>query len=271
MIYCQDSLKINLENSLVAHNIYILIKFIERNKMKKYLVNKKRRKQRDKNTYVAPMKSRAFTEDEINELLLSDLADLRMKTYICISATTGFRVSEICSLTINDVAFIKGGKHVQIREYATIEKTDMKNKKHHRTVSLNKCRNYLKPYIESLLKEVKVYADGHKEYKYNINSPLFSAKKGRYQGKKPLSRGWLLTKIKELSLKTLGLTNHLSCHSFRKTFATMKYAATNSNILLLRKIMGHAYIETTERYVTEANILDTSNDTEYMPLVNQLC
>ena len=53
--------------------------------------------------------------------------------------------------------------------------------------------------------------------------------------------------LKTASLK-LGLRD-ISTHSFRKTFATLKYKESNNNIELIRRLLNHSSTTVTQRYL----------------------
>ena len=55
---------------------------------------------------------------------------------------------------------------------------------------------------------------------------------------------------KQLKIVTeyLGLTN-ISTHSFRKLFATMQYELNENNLELVKELLNHSSIATTQRYI----------------------
>lgn len=59
--------------------------------------------------------------------------------------------------------------------------------------------------------------------------------------------------------KTDALCHRLTAHSFRHTFATMMAETVGQNPFILKRILGHRQIATTDRYchpTTEAAVID---------------
>ena len=55
---------------------------------------------------------------------------------------------------------------------------------------------------------------------------------------------------KQLKIVTeyLGLSN-ISTHSFRKLYATLQYEKNNNNLELVKELLNHSSIATTQRYI----------------------
>src|ERR1700689_5363425 len=92
--------------------------------------------------------TRPLTDDEIRRCIDSfdgHKYQLRNKALFILGLNTGFRISELLSLTIGDVRPFK-----VITDYLTVERKNMKKKTQGRTVILNDmCKTYLKDYLDN--------------------------------------------------------------------------------------------------------------------------
>ena len=142
-----------------------------------------------------------------------------------VALDAGLRVSEICNLRIRDV--------ILDREAASLIVRDGKGHKK-RGVKMGKgLRDHLLEFLS---------------WKQRIGEPVGS--------REPLfvsSRGGPLTRtavyrIFKTNAEAIGLPSRFSIHSCRHTYASLLYRASEYNIRLVQKQLGHRSIQTTQIY-----------------------
>lgn len=138
----------------------------------------------------------------------------------------GLRVSELCSLRINDV----DDSFVRVFGKGSKERTVPIGKK-----ALAAIDNYLARYRDF--------------YESEHNTHLFLSLKGR-----PIDRISVWKSIKHYSKKA-GITKNISPHSLRHSFAT-HLLENNAELRVIQEMLGHASISSTDRYthVTRSHI-----------------
>lgn len=164
---------------------------------------------------------------------------LRNNTIITFFLSTGVRVSELKNINLEDVDF--KNKTVYIKEG--------KGKKD-RIVYINGyCQKQLLKYINS--KKI-----------IELGSPLFTNKQNTRLSRRSIEV------ICENAFKLLGVENkHYTTHSLRHTMATITYNHVKPDILLIKKILGHSSISSTEIY-THINNARVKKAVESHPLAN---
>ena len=179
------------------------------------------------------MKSRALLRSEVR-VILSGCDSTRDKAIITLASNTGFRASELCSLTIGQVALFKNGNFISIKDVIF---QDTKGGKQ-RAVKLN----------SDAKKSLKGLVKGMIGRGFGENSPLFVAHKNGNGLIKSITRQRFWQIVKELAGKVLGEQRGISCHSFRKSFATRLYEKTK-DILFVQACLGHSNVTTTQKYI----------------------
>lgn len=139
----------------------------------------------------------------------------RIATILVLEANLGLRIGDILSLRLNDV--IKDGERYRL---------NIKEQKTH------KQRNFTIPF--ELYQYIKIYA---LENNIKASAPLFQ----------------IGERVVQKHLKNvcsyLGLEG-ISTHSFRKYFATQIYINNNYDVALVKELLQHSSIATTQRYLT---------------------
>lgn len=170
-------------------------------------------------------------EDEIKRLrkVASDLAiiarskgnqtSVRNQLIIEVALGTGLRVSELANLRINDLHLGKGQNTLIVR--------NGKGGKD-RVVAFNRK-------LKTLILE---YLD----YRISDSQFLFHSERGNQMTRFGIGR--VFRKIAEMA----GIGQHHSIHSLRHTYATNLYKASNYNLRLVQKQLGHSSITTTSVY-----------------------
>ncbi len=194
---------------------------------------------------------------------LSDEDFMRVKNYISnpnrqyakrdllilmIGGYTGFRISEILSLTIGSIMKYPP----KFNKMISIPKSKMKGKKVSRSVILNL---NLQPYINDYFDNwVKLY--GTHQILVDKNNPLTPLFPSRKTNKDDL--GNILVKgIGSQSIENLFVNigkelqiEKFSTHSMRKTFAEACYDNFDHDLLKLQSAMGHQAVTSTSKYIT---------------------
>ena len=139
----------------------------------------------------------------------------RLATILVLQANLGLRIGDILNLRLADI--IKDGSRYRLD---IIEEKTNKN----RTFTVpNEIYNYIKMYcLENGLKP---------------NAKIFDIGERAIQKQLKIVIGYL------------GLNGNIGTHSFRKFFATSIYINNNYNIALVKELLQHSSITTTQRYV----------------------
>jgi len=144
---------------------------------------------------------------------------------IHVALDAGLRVSEICALQIRDVILDQGHSSLIVRH----GKGDKK-----RGVRIGtSLRNHLTSFIawKERVGEPTGPAD-----------PVFVSSRGG-----PLTRT-AVYRIFRKNADAVGIPRRFSIHSCRHTYASMLYRASNYNLRLVQKQLGHRSIQTTQIY-----------------------
>lgn len=142
-----------------------------------------------------------------------------------VALDAGLRVSEICSLRIRDV--------ILDRENASLIVRDGKGHKK-RGVKMGKD-------LRDHLAEFLVWKERGGE-STSGRAPLFVSSRGG-----PLTRTAVYRIFKEVA-QAIGLPARFSIHSCRHTYASLLYRASEFNIRLVQKQLGHRSVQTTQIY-----------------------
>jgi|TARA_B100000315_G_C14331846_1_gene475599 site-specific recombinase XerD len=144
---------------------------------------------------------------------------IRDRLIIEIALGTGLRVSEMANLKVEDIYFRKGQNSLTVR--------DGKGSKD-RVVAFN---NRLKSLIQEYL-----------DYRISKSPYLFYSERGEKMGRFGIS------KVFKKVAREADLSTHHSIHTLRHTYATNLYKASDYNLRLVQKQLGHSSITTTTVY-----------------------
>ena len=164
----------------------------------------------------------AVKQDEGSESVSRDYA------IITLFLNCGMRLSELCGINLNDV-------DRDLRSMRVIGKGSKE-----RIIYLNNaCRIALADYLyERISPEIRACAEKKKELR-----ALFLS--NRYQRISPKTVQWMVYKYLDLA----GLeSKHYSVHKLRHTAATLMYQSGNVDIRVLKDILGHEQLNTTQIY-----------------------
>ena len=154
--------------------------------------------------------------------------DIRNYTIIIVGLNTALRISDILNLTYDDIYWDNKVKdHITVRE----QKTGKENR-----ILLNKEARYaLKKYHDVLI-STKMYQTGNP---YLFPSPRTP--------KSPLSRSQTYRMIISAA-KAVGIQEHISCHSLRKTFGYHAWKQGSDPVVIMI-IFNHSSLSITKRYL----------------------
>lgn len=171
---------------------------------------------------------RPLTDTEIDQLKQDTSLDIRDRCLLLLGATTGFRISELLSLKVSDVAD-KGSALSRV----TVRRCSMKGKDRSRTV-------LILPEAQAAI-EALLYA-----YRLSPEQYLFKSQKGENRAISSV-QAWRVLKA---AFQRLGLKGRVATHSMRKYYAAGMYEALGRDLLKTSKALGHRYVNTTADYLS---------------------
>ncbi|HBR10420.1 site-specific integrase [Candidatus Bipolaricaulota bacterium] len=146
---------------------------------------------------------------------------------IHLALDAGLRVSEICSLRIDDLLLES--------DYPVVVVRNGKGDKKRGVMIGNSLRHHLNDFLAWKKKTGESIAR---------NAYLFLSSRG---GGRPLTRTAVYRIFKQKA-QTAGLPPRFSIHSCRHTYASRLYRASAYNLRLVQKQLGHASVQTTQIY-----------------------
>lgn len=176
---------------------------------------------------------RSLNDTEVQSVL-AQLAAPRDQALFILGLRTGFRISELLSLSFGDV--YQAGK---VMDRVRVAKRNMKGKSCNREVALH-------PQAKAAIEALVAVTIG-----VTPSMPLFVSRNGVA---KPLSRFGAHGVLKA-AYAAAGLSGALATHTMRKSFAKKVYAALKFDLLATRDALGHSCVSTTVEY------LETNQDT----------
>lgn len=178
--------------------------------------------------------SRPLTRQQVKSVLKST-DSIREKALLTLGFATGYRISELLSLTVADICTGDA-----IHSHVTVKASNTKTKQG-RTVLLN---SDAKKALQSLVNWLKAKGLTDKA------TPLFISQKRTINGElKAISRQQAHDLLKSL-FAFIGEFGNVSTHTMRKTFAKAIYDATGGKIELVQIALGHAAITSTVSYLS---------------------
>jgi site-specific recombinase XerD len=182
---------------------------------------------------------KALADEEVNKLLegMTGRHALRDRALFILGVFSGFRVSELLSVQVHDV--YRDGRIV---DALTVRRENMKGKWEARTMPLHRAAK----------EALAVYLRAEKlEHPFHANTALFFA-----QGKTTAmsaAHAWEI--IQAAAARTGVSTERLGTHSMRKTFASRMWTSPriNGDLCKLQRLLGHANVNNTARYVEFAS------------------
>lgn len=155
----------------------------------------------------------------------------RDRALFILGVKSGFRISELLSLTVGDV-----WQHGRFLERVAVRRRHMKGKHQGSSVPLH-------PAAKTAL--AAWLMDRQRLGEMTPDMPLFPSRKGWNQ---PLRRGQAHHILQE-AYATNGLTGMIGCHGMRKTFGQKVYQATGDDLRATQHAMGHKSPASTAAYL----------------------
>lgn len=166
---------------------------------------------------------------------------VRDRAIFGLGVNTGFRISEILSLTVGDVVEQSG----TIADRVTVQRRNMKGKRESRTITLNShARKAITPWLASLARIGFIHRD----------DPLFpSQRTGESLGR---VQAW---RVVHNACRAGGCSGRLGSHTMRKTFANNIYQELLARLAMgepvdpfraTSKALGHKDIKSTDQYLS---------------------
>jgi len=161
--------------------------------------------------------SRPLTKEEIGSIM-DQLKNPRDRALVLVSAKTGYRISEILSIKVQDVV-----QYGQIRDSITVTRANMKGKTCSRTVVLHQ-------EAKKALEEMGVL-------NMELGKLLF-----------PIQRMQASRILKEATHRAR-IGGKVSFHSLRKHFAKKVHDLFGKDIVKTQKALGHKSLSSTAHYL----------------------
>lgn len=157
--------------------------------------------------------------------------------FFMVGVTTGFRVSELLSLTVGDVA---NGEPDRLRKWVQVPRQHMKGQREGRRMPLHpQARSALAAWVAELRRR------GHG----TAETPLFVSRKRRPDGAlRPISTAQA-GRIMQEGCRAIGHEGPGGTHSMRKTIAVKTYRATGGDYRKVQQVLGHQSVSSTEHYL----------------------
>ena len=178
-----------------------------------------------------------FTAAERSRLLSAARKNLRDRVLLDLAIATGLRAAEICAIQIGDLSVDdEGDLLLRVRQG--------KGRKD-RIVPLDvDTAAIVRAYLKGRQLELGSKRD-QREY-------LFASRKGRGHGRLSTAR---LRQLFDLYRTQAGIEKSLSPHSGRHTTA-MNLLNSGADVVVVQKILGHANLATTQKYVDHLKLRD---------------
>ena len=190
--------------------------------------------------------SRPFSKEEIDRIKKhftgTGSLPIRNRALFILGANTGFRISELLSLTLDDLIEETGA----IKDRVTVARRNIKGNKSGRTVLLNQAgKTALLPWLLTLRDLERIHKSDYIFVNLKVRNRAISRK-----------HAW---KIFKKTYRAAGLTGKLGTHAMRKTFANnvyshfLKRASQGEQIDAFRatsKSLGHTDIKSTDQYLS---------------------
>lgn len=165
---------------------------------------------------------RPFDDKEFEALLAN--TDTQLRALLSLGVRTGFRISELLSLTWRSVLNADG----IVKDTIEVPRRSMKGKNKSRRMPLHP--------------ETKIHLNALSRAKYtgDMTHKVF-----------PMDRSTAYRQLKK-ALKIAGIkegSGRLATHSLRKTFARKIYEGLSRDLNKLSQALGHSRIQTTIRYL----------------------
>jgi integrase len=187
------------------------------------------------------MPARPFTEEEYTRVIgfLADQRRHRDRLLVILACASGFRIKELLSLRYLQLYDVTSG---EVAMDVTIPRRDLKGGRGRKKRSV---RSRRVPLGESVRAAIADYVAKLPEPP-RPHAAIFSTSRSRGRGMNVSSAFRMMVGAAE----ACGIdATRISTHSGRKTFARRMYAATDKDLFLTSRLMGHSSPVITARYL----------------------
>lgn len=177
---------------------------------------------------------RAFTNEEVTAILgaFSGKYAKRDRALFLIGIKSGFRCSEMLSLTVGDIL-----QHDRLVDRVYVRRKNMKGKAQSRSVILHP---EAKAALSDWLAEMNHFET------VTAKTFLFKSRKGNNC---PMTREYGFQRLKAVC-DSLGIGGRIGVHSLRKTFAGKVYDFLNHDLVKTQRALGHRCVSSTVQYLS---------------------
>lgn len=179
---------------------------------------------------------RSLTDSEVVQVM-AKLNTPRDKALFIVGLKTGYRISELLSLTVQDVY-----SHGRIVDRVKVAKRHCKGKSASREVVLHPD---VKAALLELVRSMSAEWGKSESSVSTAGLPLFKSQRGVH---KPLSRHGAHKVLKD-AYRECGLLGTVATHSLRKSFSQKIYKALKNDLLATKEALGHSDIRNTIKYL----------------------
>lgn len=188
--------------------------------------------------------TRPFTDKEIEIVLQSFCGPMRIRdiALFTLGINTGFRISELLSLTLDSVLDERG----IVKDRIVVWRRHMKGKRSSRDILVNEAsRQALRNWLLELKQRGVIHKDDYIFYSHK-------------DSRQPISRARAWQIIHGIC-KSAGMPGRIGTHSMRKTFANNIYQFFKSQLAAGKEIdpfratskaLGHSDIRSTDQYLS---------------------
>jgi integrase/recombinase XerD len=173
--------------------------------------------------------------------------DRRESLMMWVLINTGIRVSELCSLRVKDTPAALGGLFIEVH-------LGKGGKSRNVPVSARLAND-----IDAYIREVRPQTLPQRYARDSLDGWLFFNRR-----KRKYTRQQVYLIVRRIARKA-GITKAISPHCFRHRFATRTLDKNGKNLIVVKVLLGHASVATTEKYL---HLVELANR-EYGELLDQ--
>jgi integrase len=179
---------------------------------------------------------RPLTEAEVDLLQRSfgGVYAARDRALFLLGVKSGFRISELLSLRVRDVA-----PHGRVVDRVAVQRQHMKNQREGRTVILHPDA---KAALAAWLLTLRQWPG------FTPQTYVFRSRKGQNRAISPV-QAW---RILHQAVTTNELSGKVGTHAMRKTFAHRVYEKLNHDLMKTQRALGHKNVNSTISYLSFA-------------------
>lgn len=187
---------------------------------------------------------RPFSDEEVKLIAKSfgGRYATRNKALFILGVRSGFRISEMLSLTVGDVF-----QHGKVVDHVTVARKQMKKKTEGRGVPLHpEARAAISVWLDVLARQLKL----PQAKDLDPACPVFCGRVREGDGNRRAVARETAWRILEEAVGANELTGKIGTHRMRKTFASRMYDTLGKDLVKVQHAMGHRNINSTVSYLS---------------------